>query len=208
MAITSAGGYHGHMLCLPSGHVPAALAQEPTSPPTGFAAMLGLRDISLNASLHRLATGPEACPLAENIGDEVVARQILLRLAALLGAARPAGSIDHRGFTPQVMRQLVGEVDSNLASCPSAQTLGALAGLSPSQFSRKFVQSSGLSLNRFLNVRRIRKSFSLCQDQRLSLSRIALDLGFSSQSHFTRLFSGLTGLTPNRFRRLQREVIP
>jgi AraC family transcriptional regulator len=33
------------------------------------------------------------------------------------------------------------------------------------------------------------------------LSQIALDLGFSSQSHFTRVFSDLTGFTPASFRR-------
>jgi AraC family transcriptional regulator len=33
------------------------------------------------------------------------------------------------------------------------------------------------------------------------LSQIALDLGFSSQSHFTRLFSSLTGFTPAGYRR-------
>jgi AraC-like DNA-binding protein len=209
MAITSAGGYRGHMLCLPIGHLPLpAAAEAPAaagfSHSAGIAAVPEFHDTALTACLHRLAMGPEGCPLAEEVGDEVVARQILLRLAELLGGTRPDWPMDQRGFTPQAMRQLVGVVDSTLACGPSAQTLGALVGLSPSHFSRKFVYSAGLSLNRFLNVRRIRKSFSLLQDERLSLSRIALDLGFSSQSHFTRLFSGLTGLTPNHFRRLQR----
>jgi AraC family transcriptional regulator len=40
----------------------------------------------------------------------------------------------------------------------------------------------------------------------LSLARIAIELGFSSQSHFTRLFSGLTGTSPQRFRRLQQRM--
>jgi AraC-like DNA-binding protein len=33
------------------------------------------------------------------------------------------------------------------------------------------------------------------------LAQQSLDLGFCSQSHFTRLFSGLTGITPHQFRR-------
>lgn len=34
-----------------------------------------------------------------------------------------------------------------------------------------------------------------------SLSRIAADLGFSDQAHFTREFSAMTGETPSVFRR-------
>ena len=38
-----------------------------------------------------------------------------------------------------------------------------------------------------------------------SMSRIAEDLGFSSQFHFSRSFHGFTGLTPSRYR-LERSV--
>ena len=37
---------------------------------------------------------------------------------------------------------------------------------------------------------------------------VALDLGFSSQSHFTRLFSGLTGITPRQYQRLHARMCP
>ena len=40
----------------------------------------------------------------------------------------------------------------------------------------------------------------------LSLARIAIELGFSSQSHFTRLFTGQTGTSPQRFRRLHMRM--
>lgn len=64
-------------------------------------------------------------------------------------------------------------------------------------------ETTGLSLTRFVHRRRIRASLERLIDESLALSRIALDLGFSSQRHFTRLFSGLTGLTPVQYRRLQ-----
>jgi len=44
-------------------------------------------------------------------------------------------------------------------------------------------------------------SFALLRAGAIPLTQIALDLGFSSQSHFTRLFSGHTGMAPQRFRR-------
>jgi len=39
------------------------------------------------------------------------------------------------------------------------------------------------------------------------LARIALDLGFSSQSHFSRLFSDLTGMTPAKHRKQFRRTV-
>jgi AraC-like DNA-binding protein len=86
-------------------------------------------------------------------------------------------------------------------------TLADTVRLSPGHFARKFHRSAGLSLNRFINVRRIAASFLLLRQERRPLAGIALDLGFSSQSQFTRLFSGLTGISPEQFRSLHRRVV-
>ncbi len=63
----------------------------------------------------------------------------------------------------------------------------------------------GLSLHRFINLRRIDRSLDVLKEGPDSLAGVALDLGFSSQSHFTRLWSSLTGMTPakdrNQFKR-------
>jgi AraC family transcriptional regulator len=40
-----------------------------------------------------------------------------------------------------------------------------------------------------------------------TLTRVALDLGFSSQSHFTRLFSDLTGMTPAKYRKQFKRTV-
>lgn len=52
-------------------------------------------------------------------------------------------------------------------------------------------------------MRRIRLAMVMLHDDSRSLAQLSLDLGFSSQSHFTRLFSGLTGMSPRRFQRRQ-----
>jgi AraC-like DNA-binding protein len=45
------------------------------------------------------------------------------------------------------------------------------------------------------------------RDDPQSLAQVALDLGFSSRSHVTRLFSSLTGMTPAKYRRLFKPAI-
>ena len=41
----------------------------------------------------------------------------------------------------------------------------------------------------------------MLSDDSTPLSHVALDLGFASQSHFTRLFSAGTGMTPGTYRK-------
>jgi AraC family transcriptional regulator len=73
--------------------------------------------------------------------------------------------------------------------------------MSPSHFAKKFQQSAGLSLQRFVNRRRLQAAMTMLQTGSTPLSQVALALGFSSQSHFTRLFGEMTGMTPARFRK-------
>ena len=51
---------------------------------------------------------------------------------------------------------------------------------------------------------RIRRACERLRDSSLSLAEIALDAGFTDQSHFTRVFKRLNGTTPAVFRREQR----
>jgi AraC-like DNA-binding protein len=104
------------------------------------------------------------------------------------------------------MRQIVERVDARLSAHPSLHDMSSGFGLSPSHFARKFRKSTGLSLNRFMNRRRIGLSLALLKTGTGPLSQLSLDLGFCSQSHFTRLFSGLTGLTPRQFRQAHRSM--
>ena len=40
-----------------------------------------------------------------------------------------------------------------------------------------------------------------------ALPRVAFDLGVSSQSHFARLFSDLTGMTPSKYRKQYKRTV-
>ena len=105
------------------------------------------------------------------------------------------------------MAGLVEEIDANLKSTPSLSAMALRVGLSPSHFAKKFRQSTGLSLHRFVNRRRILASLETLRGQSQPLAHVALDLGFSSQSHFTRIFSGLTGMTPAKYQKQFRRTV-
>lgn len=207
MSITTADGFTAYDLMVPDRHIRTVCVSEGLEPVAALRAIPDFRDPLMQASLLRLAARAEGHQISEDIGDEIAARHIVLRLCAAVGGGSPDWVRDASVFTPLVMRRLVASIDAHLDFPLSLDAMAGTVGLSPGHFARKFRHSAGVSLNRFLNKRRIAASFAPLRTGGRPLSGIALDLGFSSQSHFTRLFSGLTGISPQAFRRLHRRMV-
>lgn len=206
LGITSAGGYRAHVLLMPIAHLESVCEAEGARHDVGLCVLPVFRDAVLLACAHRLFLGETRGHVTEDVGAEIAARQVLIRLAAVTGGRSPDWIRDTSVFTPCVMRQIVERVDARLMAHPTLAEMSTGFGLSPSHFARKFQHSTGLSLNRFMNRRRIGLSLALLKTGRTPLAQLSLDLGFSSQSHFTRLFSSLTGITPYQFQRSQRRM--
>jgi AraC-like DNA-binding protein len=204
LAITTTEGYRAYTMLLPKLHLSAICESDGLDPGRGLFAIPVFRDALMHASLLRLSEGSGRRDISENIGDEIAARQIVMRLCAISGGKSPDWQKDTSIFSPGVMREIVARVDSQLSSPHSLGQVSSGFGLSPAHFARKFRRSTGLSLNRFMNRRRIGLALVLLRTADWSLAKLSLELGFCTQSHFTRLFSALTGLTPYRFGRAQR----
>jgi AraC-like DNA-binding protein len=67
-------------------------------------------------------------------------------------------------------------------------------------FLRKYRNRYGLTPHSSLTDARIRQSLSLMREGG-SLTDIALDCGFSDQSHFIRQFKRYTGIRPSKYRK-------
>jgi AraC-like DNA-binding protein len=75
------------------------------------------------------------------------------------------------------------------------------AGTSAYHLSRIFRQRTGNSLHEYQTELRLRDAITRLCDSNQPLARLALDLGFSSQSHFTTAFAARFGRTPGAFRK-------
>jgi AraC family transcriptional regulator len=107
-----------------------------------------------------------------------------------------------RGGLPQWQQQkLMQYIDEYLAEDVSLSSLAELVQLSPYYFSRVFKQSFDTTPHRFLTSRRIERAKSLLAARKLSVTEIALDVGFSETSSFTSAFRKVTGETPTDYRR-------
>jgi AraC-like DNA-binding protein len=126
------------------------------------------------------------------------------RLDALVnGRFAPSPLLLRGGLPPAILRRVREYIDSNLEQNLDIESLATTAGLSPFHFARAFKQSEGSTPHNFVLQRRIAKARELLSRGDLPLSEIALVVGFADQSHFTRRFQEIVGISPWKFRRLR-----
>jgi len=82
----------------------------------------------------------------------------------------------------------------------SLDSIARFANSSPYHLPRVFKKETGLSIHRYLNRLRLRMALELIGDS--DLARVALDVGFSSHSHFSDAFRREFGISPSRMRRI------
>ena len=134
------------------------------------------------------------------LGDSIVA-SIVARLTDLQVSHRPATR--RLGLSAGQIASVNDYIAANLERQIRLAELSALTGLSPSQFGRAFKVSTGMAPHKWHINQRISRSKQLLVDRNKSIAEIALDTGFSEQSHFTRTFHKEVGLSPAAWRRAQ-----
>lgn len=195
------------VLLIPHGHLTGCLADEGHERAVAFHHLLTRADPVLESCMRRLTAITRPDVAANRARLDETGRQLLLRLVELSGGGRPDWHADESTFDRTTITHLVNYIDEHLRVTPSLASLAMLTGLSPSHFAKKFRHSTGLSPHRFVNRRRVARSLALLRGDSHSLADVALELGFSSQSHFTRLFSLLSGMTPARYRKQCRRTV-
>jgi AraC family transcriptional regulator len=83
----------------------------------------------------------------------------------------------------------------------TVQAMAADLGVSPVRLSRAFRRSFGESLGAYQRRVRIGRACERLRAATASLADIAVEAGFTDQSHFTRVFKQVIGVTPAVFRR-------
>src|SRR5215472_2627823 len=78
--------------------------------------------------------------------------------------------------------------------------LARCAGRHPVQISREFHRYFGCTIGTYVRQVRIARAQRLLSVHKMNIAEIALECGFSDQSHFTTQFRRITGMPPKKFR--------
>jgi AraC family transcriptional regulator len=114
-------------------------------------------------------------------------------------AAADAG--EFRGGLPiRQLRKVEDFINERLGEEIPTEKLAQLVELSPFHFSRVFKQTTGMSPLQFVTRERITRAQQLIRETSRSLIEIALEVGYTSPSHFAQVFRRVVGVTLTEFR--------
>ena len=96
--------------------------------------------------------------------------------------------------------QIKEYLDANYASQITLDTLTRLTHMNKYYMAHSFTKFTGLSPIQYLNRRRLEDACQLLETTDCSISEIAAQTGFSSQSYFTQIFRKFYGMTSVQYR--------
>jgi AraC family transcriptional regulator len=124
-----------------------------------------------------------------------------VHVAQTYGGMRPLSRPVRGGLAPWQVRRAKEILSANLDGRMPLKEVAKECGLSVSHFSHAFRRTTGAAPHHWLMTRRVEAAKEKLRDGRLSLLDVALACGFSDQSHLTRVFTGMVGLSPGAWRR-------
>lgn len=141
--------------------------------------------------LCRVMQGPDG-----QLEKESVLMETMAHLVPFYGNMRIKKATSQIGN--ESIRHARAFLSENLDRKISLEDVALSAGLSRYHFLRVFKQATGLSPHQYRTLRRIELAKHLLRSGRPT-ARVALDVGFSDQSHFSNTFRKFTGATPGQY---------
>lgn len=99
----------------------------------------------------------------------------------------------------EIARHIQSAIDARYAQVSSIEQLLDGLYISQSYANHVFKRVTGVPIYSALQQRRIQRAQQLLLSSRLRIHEIAFEVGYSTPSHFTKLFKQYTGQTPGQF---------
>lgn len=106
----------------------------------------------------------------------------------------------NRGLTHTQLQQVLDYIYTHLDRELSLAEVAEIINISPTYFASLFKQAMGVSPHQYVIQQRVERAKMMLLKTDLAIADIALQVGFSSQSHLTQQFKRLTGMTPKQVR--------
>lgn len=113
----------------------------------------------------------------------------------------------HYLLPDSALRRVRDYIGDNLAQALTLADIAAQAGLSPFHLSRLFKRATGCSLHQYVIAQRVERAKQLLLAGHMPLKEIAQRVGFADQSHLTRQFRRVVGVTPHALRGEMRKNV-
>ncbi len=138
-------------------------------------------------------------PLHDLYGDGLALALLIDVLKMGKAPARKRGTL-----ATWQLRRATAYIEENCLRTIRLDELASLTGLSPSHFSHSFKASTGHAPHDWQMRARLDKAKSMLLGNDQPLTAVAAEAGFADHAHFSRVFRRHMGMTPSRWRMVNR----
>ncbi|HEY9658108.1 MAG TPA: AraC family transcriptional regulator, partial [Allocoleopsis sp.] len=107
---------------------------------------------------------------------------------------------ENRNLTHLQLQQAIDYIHTHLDRDLSLVEIAEVINISPTYFASLFKRAIGTSPHQYVIQQRVERAKEMLSKTDLAIADIALQVGFSSQSHLTQQFKRITGMTPKQIR--------
>lgn len=100
---------------------------------------------------------------------------------------------------------VIAYIQQNATQISTRQDVADVMELTLDQVSACVQTATGQSFRQWLNTCRLQRATQLLKETEMEIARIALDTGFATVQHFSRVFSNITGISPRKYRQQNRQ---
>jgi AraC family transcriptional regulator len=160
----------------------------------------GVVDAQLEYVLRALEADLEAFLPAGRLFGESLLSALAVNLQRRYGVTPLRDAMPGNGLPRARLNRVIEYIEANLDGEIALAALAETVGMRTHYFSELFKQSVHVSPHQYVLRRRIARARDLLNDPKVTVFEAAVRTGFPDQSHFTKIFRRIVGVTPTAYR--------
>jgi AraC family transcriptional regulator len=161
---------------------------------------LGQQDLNLQHIAMLLLAEVQSGGIMGRLYVESLTQVLVVHLLRHYSQVTQVITAGNRSLTRTQLQQAIDYIHTHLNRDLFLAELANLISISPTYFASWFKQAMGISPHQYVIQQRVERAKVMLSRTDLAIADIALQVGFSSQSHLTQQFKRVTGMTPKQVR--------
>ena len=143
------------------------------------------------------------CHVSDGFSDEAICA---LMSQLIIMIVRHTQKNDESELKNSFIETAVKYIQSNYQNPISLADIAGECNVSKVHLSRKFKEKTGIGLNEYISIYRLKKAKDLLLTRdKMSICEVAFDCGFNDSNYFSWLFKKTYGVTPSQYRKNTRD---
>lgn len=143
--------------------------------------------------------GPPVAGAAQGLWYQGKALEVAAEYCFAREDSEAASASRQRAVGRQRVERVIEVLARRLAEPPSLEELGREAGCSPYHLSRTFSKEMGMTIPQYVRQVRMERAAELLKSGKFNVTEAALEVGYSSLSHFSEAFCETIGCCPGLY---------